>query len=168
MGFGFLKGVIAILKGKQTPNALAAGFALGAIFGLMPKGNLFALFFFLMFFLTTADKPVSFLSAAIFTPIGPLFDSLAHKIGLKLLAQTPALTPLWTKLYNMAFIPWTKFNNTVVLGQLVIGLVRFIPLFFAMKRFVAYYQKNLSAAVNRLKVVQMIKALRVYTFWESV
>ncbi len=168
MGFGFLKGVVAILKGKQTPNALAAGFALGAVFGLMPKGNLFALFFFLMFFLTTADKPVSLLSGALFSPIGPLLDGLAHKIGFKLLAQTPALVPLWTKLANMAIIPWTKFNNTVVLGQLIIGLALFIPLFFAMKRFVAYYQKNLSVAVNKLKVVQMVKALRVYSFWESV
>lgn len=163
-----IKNLILILQGKGSPNAIAAGLALGAMLGFIPKGNLFGLFFFLLFFLTTVNKSAAIVSAFLFTPIGFLLDSPAHKIGYKLLVETPGLTPLWTSLYNMPIIPWTKFNNTVVLGQFLFGLIFFVPLFFVFKKLIVYYQTNLQTAVNKLKVVQMLKGLKIYQLWESL
>lgn len=165
---GFIKGIIAIIKGKQTPNALAAGFALGAMLGLMPKGNLLGLIWFLLFFLTTADKPAALLATALFTPAGLALDAVAHRLGYFLLVETKALRPLWEKLDNVAIVPWTNFNNTVVLGQFLIGLVLALPLFFIFKRCMNYYQARLRDKANKLPFVQGLKTWRLYQWWDSI
>ena len=81
----------------------------------MPKGNLFAAVFFLLFFLFNVDKGLAMLSAALFTATGAL-DGVARSIGLSLLGAE-ALRGLWTALYDLPIVPLTRFNNTVVLGN---------------------------------------------------
>lgn len=155
------------LHGGSDPRHLAAGFALGAALGLIPKGNLFALIFFLLFFLLRLNKGTALMSAAVFTPAGYLIDGAAHKTGLALL-KSPALSGLWTALYDMPVVPLTRFNNTVVLGNLVFGVVLFVPLYFAFLAFVTWYAANLAAKVEKLKVVQALKGLgwvQTYQEW---
>ncbi len=162
MGFGFLKDLISILQGKKSPNALAAGFALGAMLGLIPKGNLLGIVFFLLFFLTQVDKTAAFFAALIFTPLGYALDGLSHKLGYFLLVETQGLKLLWTTLYNAPIVPWTKFNNTVVLGNLVLGLLLFLPLFFIVKKLAVLYDAHLKVKVNSWKITQAFKALDVW------
>lgn len=155
-----LKDLAAALHGGSDPRQLAAGFALGAALGLVPKGNLFAVIFLLLFFALRLNKGLALLAAAFFTPIGYAVDGPAHKIGLALL-NASALRGLWTSLYDLPIVPLTRFNNTVVLGNLVLGLALFVPLYFAFLRFAAWYNTNLAARVERLKVVQWLKGLRL-------
>ena len=161
-----LKDMVAALHGGSDPRHLAAGFALGAVLGLVPKGNLFAVVFLLLFFALRLNKGLALMSAAIFTPLGWLADRPAHAIGLALL-KAPALAGLWTALYDAPIIPLTRFNNTVVLGNLVIGLVLFAPLYFFFIRFVAWYNANLAAKVEKLKVVQWLKGLRLVQLYQE-
>lgn len=161
------KDLFAALHGGSDPRHLAAGFALGAALGLVPKGNLFAVLFLLMFFALRLNKGLAFLSAAFFTPIGYAVDGPAHKVGLALL-QAPALRGLWTALYDMPIVPLTRFNNTVVLGNLAFGLVLFVPLYAAFLRFVSWYAATWAPKVERLKVVQALKGMawyRTYAEW---
>lgn len=162
----FAKDLVAALHGGSDPRHLAAGFALGAALGLIPKGNLFALVFFLLFFLLRLNKGTALMSAAVFTPIGYLIDGAAHKTGLALL-KAPALSGLWTALYDLPVIPLTRFNNTVVLGNLVFGLVLAVPLYLVFLRFVAWYAANLAAKVERLKIVQALKGLNIYRIYSE-
>ncbi|MFC1521734.1 TIGR03546 family protein [Elusimicrobiota bacterium] len=166
-GTGILKSIIQVLSGKKSPQAMAAGFALGAILGLMPKDNLFGIAVFLVFFLTTVDKGSAFMAAFLFTPIGYLLDTPAHNIGYLLLADTQSLTPLWTYLYNTPIIPWTKFNNTVVMGHLVIGLILYIPNYFLFKYLVGYYQKHWKKKVENLAVVKALKGMRIFQLFSK-
>ena len=162
-----LKDLFAALHGGSDPRPLAAGFALGAAMGLIPKGNLFAVVFLLLFFALRLNKGLALLAATFFTPIGYAVDGLAHRIGLSLL-KAPALAGLWTALYDLPVVPLTRFNNTVVLGNLVLGLALFAPLYFFFLRFAAWYAANLAAKVERLKVVQWLKGLwmiRLYQEW---
>jgi len=161
-----LKDVVAALHGGSDPRHLAAGFALGAALGLIPKGNLFAVVFLLLFFALRLNKGLALLAAAFFTPLGYVVDGLAHSIGLALL-KAPALAGLWTALYDLPVIPLTRFNNTVVLGNLVLGLALFAPLYFVFLRFVAWYAANLAAKVEKLKVVQWLKGLRLVQLYQE-
>ncbi|MEK7287982.1 MAG: TIGR03546 family protein [Elusimicrobiota bacterium] len=167
MGLSLLKDIVSILRGQQSPRATAAGFAVGAMLGLVPKGNLLGLIFFLLFFLTTVNKAAALLAAALFTPIGFALDPLAHRIGQALLGSD-GLRPLWTALYNLPVIPWTQFNNTAVLGQLVLGLAFFAPLYFMGKKSVAWYKERLAARVEKLKIVQALKAFKIYQWYERI
>lgn len=159
-----LKDLAAALHGGSDPRHLAAGFALGAAIGLIPKGNLFAVVFLLLFFALRLNKGLALLAATFFTPIGYAVDGPAHRIGLALL-NAPALAGAWTALYDMPIVPLTRFNNTVVLGNLVLGLALFAPLYFAFLRFVAWYNANLADRVERLKVVQWLKGLRLFQLY---
>ncbi|MBI2386754.1 MAG: TIGR03546 family protein [Elusimicrobia bacterium] len=164
-----LKDLVAALHGGADPRHLAAGFALGAAIGLIPKGNLFAVVFLLLFFALRLNKGLALMSAFFFTPVGYAVDGLAHEIGLALL-KAPALAGLWTALYDLPIVPLTRFNNTVVLGNLVLGLALFAPLHFFFLRFVTWYEANLAAEVERLKAVQWLKGLRwfqVYQEWSK-
>lgn len=161
-----VRDLVSSLHGGSDPRHLAAGFALGAALGLIPKGNLFAAAFFLLFFALRLNKGMALLSATFFTPIGYAVDGPAHRIGLALL-KAPALAGLWTALYDLPVVPLTRFNNTVVLGNLVLGLVLFVPLYFLALRFVAWYAANWAARVERLKLVQAFKGMGWYQTYQG-
>lgn len=164
-----LKDVFVAFHGGSDPRHLAAGFALGAALGLIPKGNLFAVVFLLLFFALRLNKGMALLAATFFTPLGWAADGPAHRIGLALL-QAPALRGLWTALYDLPIVPLTRFNNTVVLGNLVLGAALFAPLYFFFLRFVAWYKSNLAAKVERLRLVQALKGMwwyQTYADWTS-
>ena len=164
-----LKDLLASLHGGSDPRHLAAGFALGAALGLIPKGNLFALGFVLLFFALRLNKGMALMAATFFTPLGWAFDGPAHRIGLALL-KAPALRGLWTSLYDLPIVPLTRFNNTVVLGNLALGLVLYVPLYYGFLRFVAWYNAKWAARVERLRLVQALKGMgwfQMYQEWSK-
>ncbi len=161
-----LKDLIGSLHGGSDPRHLAAGFALGAALGLIPKGNLFAAVFFLLFFALRLNKGMALMAATFFTPLGYAVDAAAHRTGLALLTA-PALKGLWTALYDMPIVPLTRFNNTVVLGNLVFGLALSVPLYFAFLKFVGWYNANLAAKVEKLKIIQAFKAQGWYQTYQE-
>ncbi|HXT00824.1 MAG TPA: TIGR03546 family protein [Elusimicrobiota bacterium] len=152
---GTLKSLLLAFHGGGEPRHLAAGFALGAALGLVPKGNLFAAGFFLLFFLFNVDKGMAAITAAVFTAIAYAIDPVAHALGLFLL-KAGALRGLWTVLYGLPIVPWTRFNNTVVLGNLVLGLVFYLPLYYGFLRAQKLYDLRLRARVENLAVVKAI------------
>lgn len=156
-----LKDLLLALHGGGEPRHLAAGFALGAALGLVPKGNLFAAVFFLLFFLFNVDKGMALLSAAAFTGVGYAVDPAAHAVGLALL-KAGALRGLWTALYDLPVVPLTRFNNTVVLGNLVLGLALYAPLYFGFLGGLRWYDANLRAKVESLPLIKAFKGFDLF------
>lgn len=152
-----LKSLLEILHGEDDPSHIAAGFALGASLGLVPKSNLIAVLFFLLFFFFRVDKGMALISALLFTPLGYVLDPAAHGIGYALLTAG-ALKPVWTWLYNLPVVPWTKFNNSVVLGNFVLGLLFYYPLYLAGMKGVHHYRSHWKAKVDNLPVMKAINA----------
>ncbi len=87
--------------------------------------------------------------------IGPLLDPLTHRLGFFLLQYEPLL-PVWVELYNLPLVPWTDFNNTVVLGSFVLGLVLFVPAFLASRPVFRKYTPDWSERLQRLKLIHML------------
>ena len=135
-----LRDLFLAFQGGTDPRHLAAGFALGAALGLVPKGNLIAASFFFLFFFLRVDKGMAFLMAAVFTPLAWAIDPLAHELGAALLTA-PALRGLWTALYDMPIVPLTRFNNTVVMGNLALSALLFPPLFWLGLRLAGWYNR---------------------------
>lgn len=156
-----LKDLLISLQGGKDPRHLAAGFALGAALGLVPKGNLMAAVFFLLFFALRVDKTMAMISASIFTGFGYAADGLAHRLGWALL-KAPALKGLWTALYDLPIVPLTRFNNTVVLGNLVLGLILFVPLYLAFLKALEFYDSNLRGYIESLPLVKAVKGWSWY------
>ena len=97
---------------------MAAGIALGAVFGLTPLMNLHNLVLFGLALILNVSMSGVFLGWVVFVPVGFALDPLFDAIGKGLLGadRAPRLLDL---LYNVPVVPFTNFNNSVVLGSFV-------------------------------------------------
>jgi uncharacterized protein (TIGR03546 family) len=102
---------------------------------------------------------------ALFTPIGFLLDPLFDRLGRLLLLDTPALTPLWTTWFNTPAVPYSNFNNTVVLGSFVGWLVLAVPIFFFARWAIIRYRETLGARVRRSRFYQTVTASRAFSVY---
>ncbi|MBL8024133.1 MAG: TIGR03546 family protein [Elusimicrobia bacterium] len=156
---------IRALNEKASPHALAGGFALGAIIGLTPKGSLHNVLVLFLIFLLPVNKSASLVSAILFALFSYLFDPFFNRVG-ELLLTRPALEGLWTTLYNLPILPWTRFNNTLVLGSLMVSLILFIPLFKGAVWGVTRYREKVMAMASKWKLVQIVKVSKIYLLYE--
>ena len=125
-----------MLLASNAPSQLAAGFTLGMVIGLVPKGNLIALSLCVLLFSIRCNKGLGFLAAVAFSFVGPLTDPFAHRLGLAALGLRP-LQATYASIFNLPFGPWLGFNNTVVVGSLLIGIYLAYPVYWTTKQLFA-------------------------------
>ena len=121
-----LRMIVRALADQSTPRQLSFGLAIGILVGLVPKGNLLAVVLAMILAASRVNLGVAGAAVLCSTLLSPLLDPLSHRIGLFLL-EHPDLQPTWTWLYNQPIAPWTAFNNSVVLGSFVLGLILLYP-----------------------------------------
>lgn len=114
------------IKSTDTPRMLAVSVAMGMVLGMVPKGNLLAVALVMVILAFRVNVAVAMVSALAFSLIGPLTDPLTHRLGHWVLTR-PALWPHWAQLYELPLAPWTRFNNTVVMGSILLGAGLFYP-----------------------------------------
>jgi len=161
----FLSQIFALFNGEVSKKQIGAGYAYGAIIGLMPVAGIFPLFLTLLSFIINFNLPAVGL-AILVTKIQSFFvDPLSNYIGYTLLVKIPALKGFWTTLYNLPIVPYTKFNNTLVLGSFVFGVLSIIPNFFFMFWVVELYRTRFRDKVQQFKIVQIVKASSFYKYY---
>jgi uncharacterized protein (TIGR03546 family) len=138
--------------------------ALGAALGLTPLMNVHNLVIFSLLVLLNVSFGGGMLGWMLFVPIGFLLDPLFNRIGLSLLTA-PSLRPLWTDWTNTPILPYTNFNNTIVLGSVVGWLALAVPIFFAARWGVARYRATIGARVQRSRFYQAITASKAYNVY---
>jgi conserved hypothetical protein TIGR03546 len=166
--FGILKllqSIVKALHSEGTPGQVAAGIALGAALGLTPIMNLHNLVILAAIALLNVSFGGGMLGWALFVPVGFILDPVFDRIGRTLLLDTPALTPLWTWLFNAPGWPYTNFNNTVVLGSVVGWLALALPIYFAARFGVVRYRATLGERVRHSRIYQVVVASRAYNVY---
>ncbi|MFT6070009.1 MAG: hypothetical protein ACJAT2_002478 [Bacteriovoracaceae bacterium] len=149
--FGFLK----LLNSDTGTNQLAAGVAAGFVLGMTPAFSLQTILIILMILFFRIQVGAALLGAFFFSFPAYLLDPAFSKVG-EVLLESESLTSLWTVLYNMPIIPFTRFYNSLVMGS---GVVAFAlsPLVFVLSKILI--QKY------RVKVVDKFKETK---FWKAV
>ncbi len=160
-----IQSIIKTLHSAGTPGQVAAGMALGSALGLTPLMNLHNLIIFSLLVLLNVSFGGGMLGWALFVPLGFLLDPLFDKIGLSLLTA-PSLTPLWTDWTNMPILPFTNFNNTIVLGSFVSWVVLAIPIFFAARYGIARYRATIGERVRQSRFYKAVTASQVYNVYK--
>ena len=117
---------VSALCAQSAPSQLSMGLAAGILVGLVPKGNLLAIMLGMMLAATRVNLGTAATAIICCSLASPLFDPVSHLLGSWLLNQ-PSLCVFWTWLYNQPVVPWTAFNNSVVLGSFVTGLLFLYP-----------------------------------------
>ncbi len=159
-----IQSIIKTLHSEGTPGQVAAGIAIGSVLGLTPLLNLHNLVIFSLVVLLNVSFGGAMLGWALFVPVGFLLDPLFHAVGLQFL-HTPSLRPLWTAMTNTPLVPYTNFNNTVVLGSFVGWLVLAVPIFFAARYGVARYRATIGERVRRSRWYQAVTASQAYNWY---
>ena len=163
----FIQTLIGALNSDGTPRQVAWGIALGAVFGLTPLMNLHNLVLFGLALILNLSMAGVFLGWAIFIPVGFALDPLFDAIGRALLGAD-GLRGLWTTLYNVPVVPFTNFNNSVVLGSFVFWLVTLVPFYFLWKWEVARYRERVYERLKKMRLFQLLTASKLYTTYRSL
>src|SRR4026207_38772 len=150
-----IQSIIKTLHSEGTPGQVAAGIAIGSVLGLTPLLNVHNLVIFSLVVLLNVSFGGAMLGWALFVPVGFALDPVFHAIGLQLL-QAPSLRPLWTSMTNTPLVPYTNFNNTIVLGSFVGWLVLAVPIFFAARYGVARYRAPIRDAGPQARVYKAL------------
>lgn len=159
-----IQSIIKTLHSEGTPGQVAAGIAIGSVLGLTPLLNLHNLFIFSLVVLLNISFGGAMLGWALFVPLGFLLDPAFHRIGLALL-QEPSLRPAWTALTNTSLVPYTNFNNTVVLGSVVGWMILALPIFFAARYGVARYRATIGERVRQSRFYKGLTASQAYNWY---
>jgi uncharacterized protein (TIGR03546 family) len=116
------------IRGIDSPGQLATGISLGMIVGLMPKDSLLPYCLIVLLLFSRANLLCAVFAAMVFSWLGPLLDPVSHAIGVSVLTFAP-LESTWAWLIQLPVIPWTRFDNSIVMGSLVMGLLAAYPLY---------------------------------------
>ncbi|MCR5496136.1 MAG: TIGR03546 family protein [Treponema sp.] len=143
------------LNSNSKPSQIANSFCIGLILGFMPKNNIFwfiLLFFFAFVRINKCGYGIMILLGSLFAF---MFDSLFDSIGYAVLTFAP-LENFYAFLLDLPLVGFTKFNNTVVCGSFIFGLLCYIPLFFLICFFVKFWRKTLAPAFVNSKFVKAV------------
>ncbi|MGH7567910.1 MAG: TIGR03546 family protein [Gemmatimonadales bacterium] len=161
----FIQSLVKALHSEGTPAQVAAGIALGAILGLTPLMNLHNAVVFGLIVLLNVSFPGAMLGWALCIPVGFLLDPVFDRVGSLLLLETPALSPLWTAMYNTPILPLTNFNDTIVLGSLVVALAAWVPLFLGSRWGVARYRATVGERIKQSRFYRAVAASKIYNLY---
>jgi uncharacterized protein (TIGR03546 family) len=160
-----LQSLIKTLHSEGSPAQVAVGIAIGACLGLTPLLNAHNLVVFALIIILNVSFGGGMLGWALFTPIGFLLDPVFDRLGRLLLLETPSLTPLWAAWFNTPGLPYSNFNNTVVLGSFVGWIVLAIPIFILARWAITRYRATLGARVRQSRFYKTVTASKAYNVY---
>jgi uncharacterized protein (TIGR03546 family) len=162
-----LKQLFAFIKllNSDTGNiSLALGMTCGFILGMTPVLSLHSLLIFLILFFFRIQIGAALLAAFFFKFIAFLLDPAFHFVGSKVL-EMESLQGIFTTLYNMPIIPFTRFNNSIVMGAAVVTFALSPIVFLLSQYFIVKYRELVVARFRQTKVWKAIEATKFYQWY---
>jgi uncharacterized protein (TIGR03546 family) len=137
--------IVQAAIGSSSPHEIAAGFALGMVLGLMPKGNLIAVSLCVALFSLRVNKGVGLAAVALFSFVSQWADPLTHKIGLWALT-VDSMQAVYASVFNLPLGPWLGIHNTIVAGTLVLGMYAAYPAYWTVRIAAGRLQQSTAAS----------------------
>ena len=131
----FIVNFFKSLNSNSRPEQIANSFCIGLILGFMPKNNLLWFIVFVFFAFVRINK----CGYGIMILLGSIFAPLEN---------------IYAFLLDLPLVGFTKFNNTVLSGSLICGLLAYIPLFVLLMLFIKLWRSRLSPALNNSRIVK--------------
>jgi len=158
--------IIKIIESDVSPAQIAGGFSFGMIIGMTPLWNLHNLFLLFLVLIIRINWGMLVTIFGVFSAFSFAIDPLYHSIGMKLLSAEQ-LHDFWTRLYNTPTATWTHFNNSIVLGSLVMSTAIAVPGWVGMRWFVIGWREGWLKEwlEKKWKLVTKIKNSRFYKWY---
>lgn len=125
--------LIDLTREERGAGQIALGVVLGLWLGLNDATTLHWWAALVAAFVLRTNPALTALFALLFSALAPLLDSGFDALGTTALLHTPSLNRLWSGLYHAPVFAYTRFNNTVVMGALLVSTV-LSPVLYAAAR----------------------------------
>ena len=149
--------LIALLNSNKRAAEVGAAVAFGFWIALVPATNLSFVVLVLMVFLVKVNLGMAIVTSLVFSLFASALDPLANRVGEAILLS-PSLEPLFTRLASMPIVPWTRFNDTLVMGTLVSGATLFVPIMLVSILLFRLYRRHIHARIANSKIVKAFTA----------
>ena len=153
-----------LINSDTGENQLAAGIACGFILGFAPGFSLQTVLVITMIFFLRIQMGAAFTSAFFFKIIAWMLDPLFDSVG-KVILEIGSLKGLYTTMYNLPIIPFTKFNNSVVMGAMIISIILFPVLYVLSKLMIIKYRVTVVKRFQETKFFKALKATKFYKWY---
>lgn len=140
---------------ESTPRQMSLGLAFGVMVGLVPKGNLLAIVLATLLAATRVNLAIATLAIVLCALVSGSLDLYFDQVGTFVLSH-PSLQSLWTEMANTPYMPWTDFNNSIVMGSFVCGLLLLAPVHFTSRPFFEKYSERLATHARQWKYARLI------------
>jgi len=156
--------LLKVLNSETGENQIAAGLACGLILGFAPVLSLQTLLVFIVIFIFRIQAGAAFTSAFFFSFIAWIFDPVFDIVGGAIL-EMDGLKSLFTVLYNMPIIPFTKFYNSVVMGAGIISILLSPIVYILSKKLIIKYREKVVKKFQQTKFWKAMKATSLYKWY---
>lgn len=151
----YLVNLLKAFNANVKPSQIANSFCIGLILGFMPKNNLLWYILLVFFAFVRINKPGYFIMMIVGSCLAPLADSLFDKVGYAVLTFSP-FENFYAWLLDVPFAGFTRFNNTIVCGSLISGIICYIPLYILMYFIIKAWRKWIAPKFNDSKLLKTI------------
>ncbi len=158
--------LIELLHKETGEKQLAAGFVLGIFMGLTPLANLFWLSYLVLLILFRFNIGAAMLSFGVVKLASFALDPVLDKLGVILLSSN-GLVAIWTTFFHMPVVPFTRYNNSVVLGSVVFSILLSVPLFYLAVYLIRTYRKQVVARIQGTWIWKAWKASKLYSLYDK-
>ncbi|MGA1795361.1 MAG: TIGR03546 family protein [bacterium] len=158
--------VIKIVNSETDPAQISLALSLSMVAGLTPLMSLHNLLVLLLVLVLKVNISTFILGTVAFSGIAFLLDPLFHRIGLEVLT-IPALENFWTILYNTTLFRLERFNNTILMGSLLVAVILFVPVTLAADILIIRYRERVLAWVEKTRIMKIYKASKYYSLINS-
>jgi uncharacterized protein (TIGR03546 family) len=159
--------IFKTLNSEAEPFQISLALCFAMIAGLTPLWRLHNIVVLLLVLLLRVNLTTFILGWLGFSGVAYVLDPVFHVFGLHILTNK-ALHGFWTSLYNSTLWRLSNFNNSILMGSLIISLGLFVPLFFLSNLMINKYREHILSWVLKSRIVQALKASKFYSIYQSV
>ena len=158
--------LLRLLHSENGDKSIAIGISLGFILGLTPVMSLQGVLLLLVLVFCRVQIAAALLSWLLFSLLPLIIPQPLNYVGGAVL-EAEFLRPLWTIFYKAPIIPLSQFNNTIVMGGFIIGILG-APLIYKLSlNLVRKYRNSVGAYISNTKFVKVIKGSKLYNWYNA-
>ncbi len=146
------------LGANTNPGEIAHAMSCGILLGLMPKNNLLWYLVLVFILFIRINKPAYAVSLLVGSALAPLLDPAFDAIGYAFLT-VPAFSGFFGTLLDVPFVALTKFNNTIVMGAFLAGIILYVPLYFLCRALIFLWRQHVVPFMQKSKLGKLVVKL---------
>jgi uncharacterized protein (TIGR03546 family) len=156
----FIAKLLVSLNNNSRPSEMASGISFGLLLALIPAGNLLWIGIFIITFFLKHNISALLLSMGLFRLFISVLDPFLGILGETMLELT-FLQSFFTSVYNTPILVYTNFNNTIVMGGFVFGVLLWIPVFLLFNVLIKIYRKKIAPGIAESKFIKFLKRVPI-------